>query len=390
MYTPYLICGYVGTLFFLLIGFRVVRRTSPDLRGQAHLHRYILCAIFALLCLGPRSWAPLLLTIILPNLLLFAGAAFLYLGACDILQVPPRFLSWQINVCLAGLPPLLWFTYVQPSVLGRLFCHALVMAALTSVTAGQLFRHRDPVLRSPLRASAWLLTSLAGVQIAWLAASIVHPPSTDFMHTDLIGIAFSYLSVLLGASNVAALMWLSLCVHRSQLHQMAQTDALTGLLNRRAFEEIVRRELPRSGRHGRSVGLLLIDVDHFKRVNDSMGHLAGDEVLRRISGVLRESTRVSDVLARYGGEEFVVLLRDAGLDESSATAERIRSEIASLSNLPGDLSLTASIGVAIGNASESAAGFLLRSDEALYRAKRGGRNLVSIHPSCSAQPVPVV
>jgi diguanylate cyclase (GGDEF)-like protein len=96
------------------------------------------------------------------------------------------------------------------------------------------------------------------------------------------------------------------------------------------------------------------------------------------------------VLARFGGEEFVVLLRDAGLDESSATAERIRTEIASLSNLPGDLSLTASIGVAIGSASESAATFLLRSDEALYRAKRSGRNLVSIHPSCSTQPVTVV
>ncbi len=390
MYTPYLICGYVATLLFLLIGFGVIRRTSPDLRGQEHLHRYILCAISALLCMAARPWAPQLLTIVLPNFLLFAGAIFLYLGASDILQVPPRFLSWQINLCLAALPPFLWFTYVQPVVLGRLLLHAAVMATSTSVTAWQLFRHREPTLRSPLRASAWLLTSLACLQIAWSAASIAHPPDANFMHVDLIGIAFSYLSVLLGASNVAALMWLSLCVHRSQLHQMAQTDALTGLLNRRAFEEIVRRELPRSSRPGRSVGLLLIDIDHFKRVNDSLGHLVGDEVLRRISGVLRESTRVSDVLARYGGEEFVVLLRDAGLDESSATAERIRREIASLSGLPGDLSLTASIGVAIGSAGESAASFLFRSDEALYRAKRGGRNLVSIHPSSAGQPVAVV
>lgn len=389
MYTPYLICGYVATLLFLLLGFRVIRRTSPELRGQIHLQRYILCGIGALVLFAARAWAPLLITVVLPQFLIFAGTISLYLATAEILQVPPRYLSWQVNLCMMALPPLLWFTYVSPALLPRLLTHSAVVGIVSMITAVVLFRRREAALRSPLRACAWLLTSLAILQVVWCTAAILRPLDHDFMHADLEAMAFSYLSVLLGAANVAALMWLSLCVHRAQLHQMAQTDPLTGLLNRRAFEEILRRELPRSGRFGRPVGLLLIDIDYFKQVNDGYGHMAGDEVLRRISDVLRESTRVSDVLARYGGEEFVVLLRDAGLEESAATAERIRVEIAGLAGLPGSISLTASIGVAIGHAGESAASFLLRSDQALYNAKRGGRNLVRIHRSPAEEPVGV-
>lgn len=379
MYTPYLICGYVATLAFLLIGFRVIRRTSPELRGQQHLQRYLLFNLAALLLFGARTLGPAFVTTVLPNFLIFGAAISLYLAAADILKVTPRFLPWLVNLCLTAFAPFLWFTYIQPAVLPRLLIHSVVLAVISSITAVLLLRHQDAALRSPLRACGRLLLCHMLLQVTWSTAAILRPIGRDFMHVDLAAMAFSYLSVLLGAACATALLWLSLCVHRTQLHHMAQTDSLTGLLNRRAFEEIVRRELPRSSRPGRAIGMLLIDIDHFKLVNDSQGHPAGDEVLRRISVVLQQSTRVSDVIARYGGEEFVVLLRDAGLEESAATAERIRREIACLSGLPGGVSLTASVGVAIGDPSENAATFLLRADEALYNAKRGGRNLVSIY-----------
>jgi diguanylate cyclase (GGDEF)-like protein len=160
---------------------------------------------------------------------------------------------------------------------------------------------------------------------------------------------------------------------------MAQTDSLTSLLNRRAFEEILRRELLRCDRGGSIMGIMLIDLDYFKQVNDSLGHFAGDDVLRRIALVLRDGTRPSDVLGRYGGEEFVVLLRNAGLEESLIAAERIRLKIANMSGLPGSVTLTASIGVAVSLAKDTATEFLLRADEALYRSKREGRNLVSVY-----------
>jgi diguanylate cyclase (GGDEF)-like protein len=178
---------------------------------------------------------------------------------------------------------------------------------------------------------------------------------------------------------VIALLWLALTVHRLDLNKMAQTDALTGLLNRRAFEEILRRELLRCERSGGVMGLMLIDLDYFKQVNDSLGHFAGDDVLRRIATALRESTRPSDVLARYGGEEFVVLLRNAALEESRVAAERIRQRIANVGELPGSVTLTGSIGVAVSEPRDSTTDFLLRADEALYRSKREGRNQVSVY-----------
>lgn len=378
MYTPYLICGYVATLSFVLIGFRVIHRTSPDLRGQKHLSRFLLSVIASLLLFSARGRLPLFLTAVVPNFLIFAGAVSVYLGATEILQVPPRFLSWQVNLCATALPPSLWFTYVHPSVLARLLIHTVVLGAISAFTAAMLFRQQAPAFRSSLRAAAWLLAFVVIVQALWTAAAILHPPSSDFLHIGIVDTAFSYVSLLLGVANVAALMWLSLCIHRGDLHRMAQTDALTGLLNRRAFEEILCRELPRADGNGHRLGMLLVDLDHFKRINDSLGHHAGDEALRRIADVLRQVTRVSDVLARYGGEEFVILLRDAGLQESAVIAERVRIEIAGLRGLPGDIRLTGSIGAAIGHGDESPSALLLRADEALYRAKRAGRNLVSI------------
>jgi diguanylate cyclase (GGDEF)-like protein len=178
---------------------------------------------------------------------------------------------------------------------------------------------------------------------------------------------------------VVSLAWLSLCVHRQDLQIVAQTDALTGLLNRGAFEECLRRELAAGPAQGSILGLMLVDIDYFKQVNDEHGHLAGDDVLRRISTTLRAGIRPTDVLARFGGEEFVVLLHGAGAAQSEEVAERLRATIEALVNLPGDVRLTASFGVAVSQPADSVHSLLVRADEALYRSKRDGRNLVRVH-----------
>jgi len=217
------------------------------------------------------------------------------------------------------------------------------------------------------------------MQAAWAVCELLYQRNPNFLHPDLMNVGFSYGAMILGLATVVGLVWLALSLHRLDLNKLAHTDALTGLLNRRAFEEILRRELLRCERGGTVLGIMLIDLDFFKQVNDSLGHFAGDDVLRRIAGVLRDGTRPSDVLARYGGEEFVVLLRNAGTEESQAAAERIRVKIAALAGLPGSVTLTASIGVAVSQPQETATEFLLRSDEALYQSKRRGRNLVSLY-----------
>lgn len=381
MYTPFLMCGYAAALLLMLFGFRGVRRSTPDLRGSRQLSWFILCGLFGVLLIGLRPWTPALVSVVLSNFLLFAGAVFIYLAAANILETDSRIFPWPAGILIVALPLFVWFTYAHDLARARLVIHAAVIGSIFLTTSVLLFtKHRAPETRQPARACAWLLIFATFLQGAWCLFEFrLGPQPTNFVHPDLINVGFSYLSMVLGLATVIGLLWLALTVHRLALHKMAQTDSLTSLLNRRAFEEILRRELLRSDRGGPPMGIMLIDLDYFKQVNDSLGHFAGDDVLRRIAMVLRDGTRPSDVLARYGGEEFVVLLRNAGVEESKIAAERIRSQIAGMSGLPGSLNLTASIGVAVSQLKDTATEFLLRADEALYRSKREGRNLVSVY-----------
>ena len=164
----------------------------------------------------------------------------------------------------------------------------------------------------------------------------------------------------------------------------ALQDSLTGLFNRRHFEERLSSELAAAQRHGRALSLLLVDVDHFKNVTDQFGHLAGDEALKMVAFVLRGTVRKEDVVARYGGEEFVVLARETALQGGRALAERIRKAVErSRCAWQGrDLGLTVSIGVTISvGLTEFIVGksdreLLESADRALYLAKQAGRNRV--------------
>lgn len=163
--------------------------------------------------------------------------------------------------------------------------------------------------------------------------------------------------------------------------RLASTDALTGLLNRRAFLDAAERERSRADRHVLPVSLLLLDVDHFKAVNDTYGHAAGDEVLRNVSKVLLGVARRSDIVARWGGEEFVVLLPQTSEAGARVAAERIRQAIAAMTHkLPSgkSINVTASIGVAGADAPWGLDTIIVRADSAMYAAKGRGRNRVEV------------
>jgi diguanylate cyclase (GGDEF)-like protein len=198
---------------------------------------------------------------------------------------------------------------------------------------------------------------------------------------DLIQSGFTYLNLVLNAAGGFGLTWLALGIHRRDLHHIAQTDSLTGLLNRRAFEEILARELLRASHAAKPLSILMLDIDRFKQVNDEWGHQAGDEVIRRVGEALRSHMRPADALSRFGGEEFVILLRDASVDQSEEAASRLRAQIASLDGLPGSVQVTVSIGVAASHTDDTPGELLRRCDEALYRSKRGGRDRVTVDQS---------
>ncbi|WP_157269436.1 sensor domain-containing diguanylate cyclase [Azohydromonas aeria] len=168
--------------------------------------------------------------------------------------------------------------------------------------------------------------------------------------------------------------------HEAELQRLATTDELTGVLNRRAFLDEVERELARFQRHGHAGALLMLDLDHFKQVNDRHGHAAGDAVLVQVCAALRERLRRSDRIGRLGGEEFALLLPETPAEGAAVLAESLRREVAALEigTPAGPLRVTASIGVAAFAASEADAAALLgRADRALYAAKALGRNRVA-------------
>ncbi len=286
------------------------------------------------------------------------------------------------------------------------------------------------ILRAPKRVLPWILYGSVILLFLFMAQEqalhnqimqMVITGTLLFFLTPLIGIVFSwkenlfcelallviYISMLhrfLGASPMfvrlgiigllmvitsAFVTWQFELLLRAQhsnyrrIEKMAMRDVLTGQYNRRYFFAIGGRILKQSLRSKRSTSLAMVDLDHFKAVNDRYGHDAGDVVLRETAHCMEREVRETDIVARLGGEEFVILLPEANQEEGRQIAERIRLAIAALS-IPIDgpakaIQVTASLGLAQAMpGTESLKGLLRRADHALYRAKEAGRNQVAL------------
>lgn len=169
---------------------------------------------------------------------------------------------------------------------------------------------------------------------------------------------------------------------QESLRRQATHDSLTGLWNHGVIMELLEREFVRSCREGRSMGVIMADLDHFKRINDAYGHQVGDRVLQEVAGRLRESLREYDGAGRYGGEEFVIVAPNCDRRQAAGLAERIRTAIADrpFPTHDGTLAVTMSFGVTAGEpgSDEEAAHLIRAADEALYQAKEQGRNKVVV------------
>jgi diguanylate cyclase (GGDEF)-like protein len=264
--------------------------------------------------------------------------------------------------------------------------YTITLILLASIVL--LLRNRDAFDREVLR---WLIISLVltiGAELAFTSYISVYGFSNLVGHFfKIIAFYFTYKAIIeMGLERPHRLLFRNLKKSESELgkaleevQRLAITDSLTGLYNRRHFFELAEHELQRARRYRRSLSAIMLDIDHFKQVNDTYGHAVGDHVLKEVADSCRQAMRKEEVLGRYGGEEFVIMMPESNLVATCQVAERLRQSIAqkTIDTEVGPVMVTVSLGViTLDDECSTLETLLAGADQALYWAKRSGRNRV--------------
>jgi len=324
-----------------------------------------------------RGQVPAWASVVLANALL-SGSFALILGAIE--QFHGRPAPWWRMVLPVAVLTLLFALYIDRFTT-RVGMLGVVLSLQLLLMLWALWRPAPP---AQVR-GAWLLTAGLGLQVllltsrGWLVATGRAGVEQLMQASALQAVSFvaAFVVVIL-----ASLGFILMAKDRSDAahRHLAAHDALTGLANRRALMQMLERGVAHATRTQQECALLLLDIDHFKAINDTHGHLGGDQVLRHVAEVLRTRVRAQDFVGRYGGEEFMVLLPGTGREGALQLAETLRQAVAdSACPLPGGaIATTISIGVCAGAAGlrGSAPALVQCADQALYAAKAAGRNRV--------------
>lgn len=354
-----------------LVLFALKRSYPANIRGLGVWSQALLIIVVGGILAAARGKLPEVLTTLVPNFLLCWGVYRLYAGTQQFHDVRPYTLGW---LCATGGVALLtaWFTFVEPDYASRLRLVTGFMAVTFGMHARFLLQHKLDTF------SRWLTTGvlayIAVIQVLRLATSYVWPPGDNILnvawHHALFIASFS-ISILLFSVGAVLMAGDRLC---TALEHLATCDSLTKAFTRRHMDEACSIELEHANRTGSPSSILLMDLDHFKAINDTHGHQAGDRVLVQFVAHVRAELRKQDLLGRFGGEEFALFLPNTRLESALQVAERIR-----LASVPteGGIGCTVSIGVTTHRGLEDSLDMMLsRADAALYQAKNAGRNRV--------------
>ncbi len=313
---------------------------------------------------------PPLLSITLPTALYMAAAYISYLGTQRFFGVASRPLPWIIWIGLAVLGST-WFLFVDPSYSSRLRLNLVVMVSLFAAQGSLIYRKSRHSYAG--RIALVVLTTATGVQLMRLVSTFLYPVGLSVMDPSTPSVVYiTAYSFLVPIGSISQVIMATERL-RTELEHVATHDSLTDAYTRRYMNEACQRELERSARHGREMSLMLLDIDHFKSVNDTLGHQAGDRILTEFVAGIRTQLRSADLLGRFGGEEFVVILPETSPEVAMVVAERIRSTMADRAGP------TVSIGITTNQSGgDTVDSLLARADAAMYRAKANGRNRVEV------------
>jgi diguanylate cyclase (GGDEF)-like protein len=363
-----------GVMACLMAGvlYAQARSYPPSIRGLRGWALAQLCAFFSTVLAGLQGTAPPWMGMGLSNTLLILAGGLLLAGTREHLGRPlsARVLLWlvllvlPVMVALSGLGPTLY--------LYRLLTVTVLLALLFGTHAWFLWRHAPGTFGSRFMLVV-LLALTAAMVMRCLTAAYATPPTGVFAPSPLQAAYLASFSLGLLLLAIGGILMATEHL-RQELEHLASHDGLTGALNRRALFDLGHNEVARCRRLGSELSVLMMDLDHFKQVNDRHGHTVGDQVLRDFAHRVRAMLRRPAVLARYGGEEFVVVLPDTGAEAARRVAERLRASRPA-EGLPA---CAVSIGLATlsGGGREDFGHLLDRADAALYQAKAAGRDRV--------------
>ena len=284
-----------------------------------------------------------------------------------------------VTILFVGIGLMRWEGWGGQCWMVLFFCTAMLMVSAFSL--------RSSVAKRPVAGAApfWMLTLFAAYTLGLgLLATIVPAVPGDVTPMLRLFRIVVILGVPTGLFGVGLFAMFLLAVDLVEgMRELASSDPLTGILNRRGLEQAAENAIAICRRGGRPLTVVVADIDHFKRVNDRLGHAAGDAVLRRFADHAGAILRQGDLLGRLGGEEFVFVLPDTGVAQATDAIERFRLSLAdAVIDLAPRMSLTASFGIAaFGDFNDTMARTLHRADQALYRSKMDGRDRITIAPS---------
>lgn len=372
------IAGFLLSLLAALAGCSVIVRSRVGFPGVKWIIGAVSAAIGGVVLFLFRGMIPEVFSVVLGGELIFLALVLLHKAVLSILNPSSRYFKVGSFLLLAHLAFFLLEFYGGDSFGRRVVLRTLFYLAQEGITAWVLLREKSPALRTGTHVLLSVALLFCGVNTLRILSLLLWPPTTGLLQPDMIQALFGMLNCVLGLCLIISVLWLAFWAKKYDLQTIAFTDVLTGLLNRRAFEEAILEEMRLSRLQAEPLSLLLIDVDRFKKINDDFGHLVGDEVLRQVGAALKASSRSGDFVCRYGGEEFAVVLRKLGLHGAEVIAERLRGQVEAIQGLPHEVSVTVSIGVSVLDSGDTVETFLQRSDDALYSAKRSGRNCVNV------------
>jgi diguanylate cyclase (GGDEF)-like protein len=363
-------------LLLLLVWVQNTRVTAVAWWACAHLMRSASVMLY-----GLYGAVPDLISIDLSNVILFSAFGVTWNGA-RVFNGRAALPGSLITGAVLWLVASQWSGF-EAGAEARGQLSAMIIAAYIWLTAYEFWRGRSEPLVSRWPAIVLFATHGAMFLLRTPLNALLHDKDSDQM---LANAWLSVLSLEAFLMTIAtAFILLAMSKERTELRHKtaAMTDPLTGLLNRRAFLQDAEALLHQQISRDRPIGVLLIDLDHFKSINDRFGHAAGDKVLQIFAKTAQASLRQSDLVGRHGGEEFTVVLADAGIDNAYLVADRLRNAFAvAAAVIDGQaLHATASIGVSvIVDPSQDLARLMTLADQALYLAKARGRNRVEVAP----------